>query len=754
MSGIVKLCCLLSLLFSCQVTVAQQSAPPQLETPQIVRRPLTITGRVTHDNGRGVIVAQGGREHGFAVHMQRGKLVFDVRVDRTVTRLISPLPVPPKFSFTATLTPDEMQLHIDNRQVGRKPSPGLIPVQPGDGLDVGKDELSAAGDYRSPNPFNGAIDEIAVTPGKEVRNLRPFVSQLITPWGESVTAENAWQEYPRPLLQRDQWACLNGHWDYAITEADVTAPPADWTGKILVPFSIESRLSGVQRLLNDEEALWYRRWITTDHNDHQRVLLNFEAVDYQCEIYINRKLVGTHTGGNTPFQIDITSAMQSGQNELIVRVEDDTEAWQLRGKQVRNPRGIWYTQVSGIWQTVWMETVPAATINDLLISTSATSGEIHVTPRLQQPGTVRVTAMLNGTPVAAGTGTGRISLKVPDAQLWSPQNPVLYDLSVELLAADGSVADTVRSYAGIRDIGRIRDKDGHWRFTLNGRIVFHWGPLDQGWWPDGLLTPPSDSAMLFDIEWLRSAGFNMIRKHIKVEPRRYYYHCDRLGMLVWQDHVSGAEQSTWPEWSRLAPDPVDSEWPAQQHEQFMLELDRMISTLESHPCIACWVPLNERWGQHQTMEIGRWTAQRDPGRLVNIASGGNFFPVGHIVDAHKYPHPEFPFAQGTGGRFDDYIKVMGEFGGHGLPTEGHLWDESRRNWGYGDLPKDISEYRQRYETSLQMLNELRSQGIAAGVYTQTTDVEGEINGLLTYDRRVIKIPAATLAELHQQLFTE
>jgi hypothetical protein len=269
-----------------------------------------------------------------------------------------------------------------------------------------------------------------------------------------------------------------------------------------------------------------------------------------------------------------------------------------------------------------------------------------------------------------------------------------------------------------------------------------------------LLTPPSDEAMLFDIEWLKEAGFNMIRKHIKVEPRRYYYHCDRLGMMVWQDHVSGGVNNVaWPQWTRLKPNPVDAQWPDAQHKQFMLELDRMITALESHPSIVSWVPFNERWGQHRTMEVGKWTVKRDPSRSVNIASGGNFWPVGDVVDAHKYPHPEFPFDQGAGGRFDDYIKVMGEFGGHGFPVEGHLWDASRRNWGYGDIPKSIEEYRERYVTSINMLDTLRRQGIAAGVYTQTTDVEGEINGLMSYDRKVIKIPAKELAELHQVLFT-
>lgn len=311
------------------------------------------------------------------------------------------------------------------------------------------------------------------------------------------------------------------------------------------------------------------------------------------------------------------------------------------------------------------------------------------------------------------------------------------------------VVDSVASYAGIRTVGKAKDAQGHLRFTLNGETLFHWGPLDQGWWPDGLLTPPSEEAMVFEIDWLKRAGFNMIRKHIKVEPRLYYYHCDRLGIMVWQDHVSGGKGAKW---TFLKPDPVDAEWPDEHHVQFMLELARMINTLESHPSIVCWVPFNEAWGQHRTLEVGKWVVQRDPTRLVNIASGGNFWPVGDVVDAHRYPHPGFPFDQGQGGRFDGFIKVVGEFGGHGYPVKGHLWDADRDNWGYGGLPKSEEEYKERVATSIRMLNELRTQGIAGGVYTQTTDVEGEINGLITYDRKKIKIPAEQLAELTRVLF--
>ncbi len=584
------------------------------------------------------------------------------------------------------------------------------------------------------------------------RKTQPFQSELITRWGATVTADNAWTEYPRPQLKRDQWRNLNGSWDYAITSAKQQQTPTQWIGQILVPFSLESKLGGVQRLLDPTEALWYRRMFDAKSNAGERQLLNFEAVDYACEVFVNSISIGRHQGGNTPFTFDITDALKEGQNELIVRVEDETEGWQLRGKQVLEPKGIWYTQVSGIWQTVWMETVPANYIRDIKIDTDAGAGMITVQPIVEGLGDVRVVVTDSGKVVAEGKGSGqKIQLRIADAKLWSPVSPQLYDIQATLLDAAGKEGDRVQSYTGIRDVGKLQDAGGHWRFSLNGKPIFHWGPLDQGWWPDGLLTPPSDAAMSFDIQWLKQAGFNMIRKHIKVEPRRYYYHCDRLGMMVWQDQVSGGKNAIW---SKLAKNPTDAQWPETAHGQFMQEFEELISSLENHPSIVVWTPFNEAWGQHRTVEVGSWTANRDSSRLVNIASGGNFWPSGDIVDAHSYPNPKFPFRHGQGGRFDDYIKVIGEFGGHGYRVPGHIWDPDRRNWGYGKLPSSEAEYKQRYVDSLKMLDELRGQGIAAGVYTQTTDVEGEINGLLTYDRAVAKIPAAELAKLHQILFRD
>jgi hypothetical protein len=577
----------------------------------------------------------------------------------------------------------------------------------------------------------------------------PFKSELVTKWGAAVTPGNAWREYPRPNLVRrgsdgePAWKNLNGEWDYAITSGPAKQP-IKWAGKILVPFCVESKLSGVQRLLNPGDALWYRRSFEWGKKTGRRAMLNFEAVDHSCQVWVNGREVGRHVGGNSPFQFDVTGILKPVANEVVVRVEDTTGGTQLRGKQRLDPRGIWYTRVSGIWQTVWLEEVPDSHIEKLRIRTRKDGlVEIAAFPAglSRDPDELEIIVSLAGAEIVRRkTPHLNMTLAIPSPKLWSPDSPTLYDLEVRLNG------DVVHSYFGIREVGKTRDADGHLRFTLNGNPIFHWGPLDQGWWPDGLLTPPSDAAMEWEIRWLKTAGFNMIRKHIKVEPRRYYHHCDRIGMLVWQDQVSAIKN---PKWTRLKPDPKDAEWTDSEHRQFMRELREMMASLDHFPSIVMWVPFNEAWGQHRTVETGNWVRSYDSSRSVNVASGGNFWPVGDVVDAHAYPHPSFPF---DAGRYDQgFIKVMGEFGGHGWPVAGHLWDNSRRNWGYGGLPKNIDEYNSRYRESLRILIDLKRQGISAGVYTQTTDVEGEINGLISYDRKVIKIPAAELAEWSRKL---
>lgn len=598
----------------------------------------------------------------------------------------------------------------------------------------------------------------------------PIKDRILSEWAEKITPENVWQEYPRPQMVRGQWQNLNGLWDYAITLNRIPEPEK-WEKDILVPFAIESPLSGVGKRINSDEVIWYRRWFELKPKAGERQLLNFEGVDYKCMVWVNGKLAGSHIGGNLPFSFDVTPLVKNGTNEVKLRVidgTDDFDLYQLRGKQKRDNSGIWYTPSSGIWAPVWIESVPDTYIKSLKILADM-HGQLKAEAFVGGESTktqLRVTVIDNGKIVAKKQVVdNNLLLSVKNAKLWSPSSPFLYDLEIELLADDGSVLEKVTSYAGFRSVGKECDKNGNWQFTLNGKKIFHLGPLDQGWWPGSFLLPPSDEAIVWEMDYLKKAGFNMIRKHKKVETRRYYYHADRMGFLIWQDQTSGGSGgSEWPKWKKLRAlsqgyttenknwwtkesDALDADWPDWAHALYMTEIKTMIDVLYNHPSVVVWTPFNERWGQHRSMEVGNWVKAYDPSRLLNIASGGNFFEVGDIADEHNYPHPTYPLEIPL---YDDYVKVVGEYGGHGWPVEGHIWDTSKNNWGYGGLPKSIDEYVERYTKSTNMLGELKKKGISAGVYTQTTDVEGEINGLITYDRKVIKIPAEKLYKIHKK----
>jgi beta-galactosidase len=601
------------------------------------------------------------------------------------------------------------------------------------------------------------------------QNWQPTGDKIMTQWAKKVTPENVWEEYPRPQMERGQWQNLNGLWEYAVT-SNKAVKPEQWEQNILVPFALETPLSGVGRRIDADEVIWYRRTFEMTPKENERQLLNFEGVDYKCMVWVNGKLAGSHIGGNLPFTFDVTGLVQNGENEVKLRVidgTDDPDLYQLRGKQKRDNGGIWYTPSSGIWAPVWIESVPQTYIKSVKLLADM-YGQLKaeaIIGGLKQKTQIKVTVLDKGTVVSQKKSTGQnVLVSVKNVKLWSPSSPFLYDVRIELVGENNEILDAVDSYTGFRSVGKECDENGNWQFTLNGEKIFHLGPLDQGWWPESFLLPPSDEAIVWEMDFLKKAGFNMIRKHKKAEIRRYYYHADRLGFVIWQDQTSGgAGGSEWPKWKRLEAlsenytsdnknwwqnesDAVEADWPHWAHHQYMDELKTMIDVLYNHPSVVIWTTFNERWGQHRSLEIGNWVKRYDPSRLLNIASGGNFFEVGDIADQHKYPHPDFPLDIKL---YDDYVKVVGEFGGHGWAVKGHLWDTEKRNWGYGGLPETKEEYIERYVESCRILGELKKKGISAGVYTQTTDVEGEINGLITYDREMIKIAPEKLLQIHK-----
>jgi beta-galactosidase/beta-glucuronidase len=567
-------------------------------------------------------------------------------------------------------------------------------------------------------------------------------------------------EYPRPQMTRPEWVNLNGEWEYAITPKD-TPMPETFGGKILVPYAVESLLSGVQKPLLPSQRLWYRRtFLRPETSDSARVLLHFGAVDYECHAWVNGEQIGSHRGGYLPFTFDITDTLTAGENEVLVSVWDPSDTGlQQRGKQMLQPKGIWYTAVSGIWQTVWLEVVPEISIESLKLTPDLDSQSLTVKVKIRGAAEdVRVEAEVTSggekVSFSGGQADGSIRCEVPNPRVWSPADPHLYDLQVRLVR-NGQFLDEVGSYFAMRKFGLVKDKQGHLRFALNGEPLFLYGPLDQGYFPDGLYTPPSEAAMLFDIEYTRAIGCNLIRKHIKVEPLRWYYHCDRLGMIVWQDMPNGG---------RIDGDVVAvlalifgfhrndrrrlsrfGRADAVNRAEYRAELQGMIDHLHNAACISAWVPFNESWGQFQAKEIGEWVKEYDPTRLVDHASGwfdqgGGDFQSKHIY-VKKLKRPK------TDGR----AFVLSEFGGYSLKVEGHLWDAGKK-FGYR-FYDSLEALAKAYHALLE--NELKPlipRGLAAAIYTQTTDVEIEINGYLTYDRQVEKMDADFLNQVHAELY--
>ncbi|MBW3541677.1 MAG: sulfatase-like hydrolase/transferase [Planctomycetes bacterium] len=583
---------------------------------------------------------------------------------------------------------------------------------------------------------------------------------LRTRWADEVSPDNVHPEYPRPQLVRKRWQNLNGHWSYAIRPKDAPQPD-DWDGEILVPFPVESQLSGVRKRIGAENRLWYRRTFESPPlDDGRRLLLHFGAVDWHATVWVNGKRIGEHKGGYDPFSFDVTDALRpDAENELVVSVWDPTDAGsQSRGKQTAEPRGIWYTPVTGIWQTVWLEPVPKAYVKSIQVVTKT---DTALFDGLRRGGKVAIKVHCVGTAdedvvdvkvIDSSSGKSTlidfdqakpgetIELEISDPRLWSPESPFLYDLWITLFEKKGG-GDEVTSYCGLREIELQKDEYGYQHFFLNNKPLFQLGPLDQGWWPDGLYTAPTDEALRYDIEITRQLGFNMLRKHVKVEPARFYYHCDKLGMLVWQDMPNGNPRDKL----QLPPEAErDADRDADSARQFEAELGAMIDSLYNHPSIVMWVPFNEGWGQYDTRRIADLVKERDPTRLVNATSGWADRGVGDVEDAHMYPGPGMEPAE------ESRAAVLGEFGGLGLPVADHLW-WNKRNWGYRTY-ETREELQQHYADLFEALYGLRAFGLAAAVYTQTTDVEGEVNGLMTYDRSVLKFDPEVLRSLHQKLY--
>ena len=576
---------------------------------------------------------------------------------------------------------------------------------------------------------------------------KPAGDKIKTSWGEQLDPKNVLPEYPRPIMERNDWKNLNGLWKYAITKkGDPT--PAAYQGDILVPFAVESSLSGVGKMINEKEELWYQRTFDVPSAWRgKQILLHFGAVDWKAEVWVNDVKVGEHTGGFTPFYFDITSVLNKGNNDLVVKVWDPSDRGeQPRGRQIANPHGIWYTPVTGIWQTVWLEPVATQYITNLKTTPDIDNNSVKVEVAANTTSADKVEvkvfdgknlvakgAALNGVPVELAMPT--------NAKLWSPDSPFLYNMEVTLYK-DGKAIDQVKSYTAMRKYSIRKGQNGITRLQLNNKDYFQFGPLDQGWWPDGLYTAPTDEALVYDLKKTKDFGYNMVRKHVKVEPARWYTHCDQLGLIVWQDMPNGGPSPQWQARNYFNGREVIRS--AASEANYRKEWKEIIDCLYSYPSIAVWVPFNEAWGQFKTPEIVAWTKEYDPSRLVNPASGGNHYTCGDILDLHHYPGPNMFL-------YDPRrATVLGEYGGIGLVVEGNTWVNDKKNWGYVKF-NTSDEVTNEYIKYGKHLLELIQKGFSAAVYTQTTDVEGEINGLMTYDRKVIKMNEAKVREINQQI---
>jgi beta-galactosidase/beta-glucuronidase len=581
------------------------------------------------------------------------------------------------------------------------------------------------------------------TERKPAVDWSPASDHILTQWGESLDAANPLPEYPRPQMVRKHWQNLNGLWDYSTAGSE---------GKILVPFPIESALSGVGRKTEADSVLIYHRKVNIPASYLKgRVLLNCGGIDCISEIKVNGRCAGKHTGGYTAISEDITGCLVKGENDIEIKVTDYTDAsFNAVGKQRNDPSGIWYTSVSGIWQTIWLEPVSETHISKLKITPYLDLSTFTVCAETSTgKGTVEVRVFDGRRLVAKGKGVSgqEINIKMKDLKLWTPDTPFLYDFKI-VVKDGGKKVDEVSSYSAMRKVSVEKDGFGTYRIALNGKPVFCYGPLDQGWWPDGLYTAPTDEALEFDIRRTKELGFNTIRKHVKVEPDRWYYHCDRLGVMVWQDMPNG-DNATSPVWSgqddflpEAEPAPRRSE---ESIGQYWADWTAIMDQLGNHPSIIVWVPFNEAWGQFNTMEVATRTKLMDPTRLVNPASGGNLYPCGDIIDFHNYSEDPLPRSH----PHKDFVVVVGEFGGLGLNVPGHTWVED--GWGYRQM-ENSDDLTERYVTLVQkILDNVDGMAISGAIYTQTTDCETELNGFYTYDRKVFKFDEDRFVEINRRL---
>lgn len=594
--------------------------------------------------------------------------------------------------------------------------------------------------------------------------------QIHSRWASEAEKECPLPEYPRPQLQRAEWKCLNGLWDYAVTNGDSKEKVPDvYQGRIRVPYAVETALSGVGEQLNPDETLWYRTFfIQPKEWETGHVLLNFEAVDWSCRVLVNGIEAGTHTGGYTPFSLDITSLLKSDEKdnrqEIIVSVQDPTDtSWQQRGKQVLQPENIYYTATSGIWQTVWLEHVQESYLSDIRIASDIDAAEVEIIAAASGGNKIRFSIKDNGKIVKKATGQPGVPLrmKVPYMKTWTPDSPFLYNLIVEVVEGE-TVTDRVISYFAMRKVSIAPDKNNLQRIFLNNFPIFLNGPLDQGYWPESGMTPPADSAMVSDIELVKRLGFNMIRKHVKIAPRRWYYHCDRLGVAVIQDMVSGGrDMSAKRDISRAKRGKHKKDTTEKSYQQswrdsdeskinFERDLREMIFHLFNVPSILIWVIFNEGWGQYNAADMAEWVKKYDPSRLVDHASGWHDQKGGEFVSLHTYKTRLKPPPL-----HDKRVFIISEYGGYSMLENRHVWKKTvSKPFGY----KQFSTRGKLIEAydgllSRQVLPLIR-KGLAAVVYTQLSDVEDEINGLLTYDREVLKFDEHTMRTLHQSLQDE